>query len=555
MTTERETLEVDVLIVGGGPAGMAAAYHLRQLLAKTPLAGDISIALIEKGGAIGNHQLSGAVMDPRGLRELMPDYRERGCPIEHDVEEEDLLFLSRGGSTKFPFTPPMLKNHGNHIVSLNKFARWLGEQVEAAGVDLFAGFSGSELLFDGSRVLGVRTGDRGLDRNGAPKRNFEAGIDITAKVTLLAEGVRGSLTKSLVSRLALDQGKNPQIYGTAIKELWEVPAERTEKGRVVHTMGYPLDGQTYGGTWLYTMGNGLLSLGLVIGCDYRSPLTSPHALFQQWKLHSAIRPHLEGGKMVGYGAKAIVEGGWHSLPRPYADGVLLLGDAGGYLNLQRLKGIHLALKTGMLAAETVHEALSRDDTSAAALSSYERRIGESWVGSELRGSRNFRQGFSGGLLSGLVSTGMQIALGGAAPFVDPKMRADHTHMRKLSELKAAGLSTAPLDWKPDDQITFARLTNVFHSGTKHEEDQPCHLVVSDLDLCRTRCVEEYGNPCQYFCPAAVYEMEPDEARGGKKLKINASNCVHCKTCDIMDPYQVITWVPPQGGEGPVYTNL
>lgn len=556
MASERETLEVDVLIVGGGPAGLAAAYHLRRLLKQTPLpGGDLSIALIEKGGALGNHQLSGAVIDPRGIAELIPDYRALGCPIEKEVEEEDLLFLTASKSIRFPFTPPMLQNHGNHIISLNKFTRWLGDLVEADGVDIFPGFSGQEMLLDGERVLGVRTGDRGLNRAGEPKRNFEPGIDITAKITVLCEGVRGSLTKSLIPRLKLDAGKNPQIYGTAVKEVWEVPAGRTEKGKVIHTMGYPLDPQTYGGTWIYTMGNNLLSLGLVVGCDYRSPFTSPHTLFQQFKLHPAIRPLLEGGKMVGYGAKAITEGGWHSLPRPYADGLLLAGDAGGYLNAQRLKGVHLALKTGMLAAETIHEALLAGDTSAKALSAYERRIGQSWVGKELYGCRNFRQGFAGGLYAGMLSTGMQMVLGGAAPFVNPKVSPDHTHMLKLSQLRAQGLSSEPIDWKPDDQITFSRLTDVFHSGTKHEEDQPCHLVVSDLDLCRTRCAEEYGNPCQYFCPAAVYEMVPDEERGGKKLQINASNCVHCKTCDIMDPYQVITWVPPQGGEGPVYTNL
>ena len=554
---ERETLEVDVLVVGGGPAGLATAYHLRQLLTKSPLAGgEPSIALIEKGGAVGNHQLSGAVMDPRGILELMPDYRERGCPIESDVERESLLFLTEKGSMTFPFTPPMLRNHGNHIVSVNKLARWMGEQVEAAGgIDIFPGFAGQELLYDGDRVIGVRTGDRGVNRAGEPKRNFEPGIDILAKVTVLCEGVRGSLTKTLVEKLKLDAGKNPQVYGTAVKELWELAPDRVARGTVIHTMGYPLDTHTYGGSWIYAMDERLLSIGLVVGCDYRNPFTSPHTLFQKFKLHPAIRRLLEGGKMVGYGAKAIVEGGWHSLPRPQADGVLLAGDAGGFLNLQRLKGVHLAIKSGMIAAETVHEALTRGDTSAASLAGYESKLHQSWIGQELRGARNFKQGFAGGLYAGMLSTGMQMLLGGAAPLVDPKVTPDHTHMRKLSELKAAGLATEPEELRPDDQITFARLTDVFHSGTKHEEDQPCHLVVSDLDICRTRCVEEYGNPCQYFCPAAVYEMVPAEGPSGKMLKINASNCVHCKTCDIMDPYQVITWVPPQGGEGPVYTNL
>jgi electron-transferring-flavoprotein dehydrogenase len=559
MEAEREVLEVDVLIVGGGPAGLSCAYHLRRLLGDRPAAsGEVSIALIEKGGAIGNHSLSGAVMDPKGIRELMPDFLERGCPVEWEVGEDALYYLTRERALRFPMTPPMLRNEGFYIVSLNKLSTWLGEQVEAAGgVDLFPGFAGQEVLLDGERVLGVRTGDRGLDHDGNPKGNYEPGVDIRAGVTVLADGVRGNLTKTLIARLNLDQERNPQIYATGAKELWELSPERAGEGRVFHTMGYPLDAQTYGGGWLYDMKGGLLSLGFVVGLDYRSPFTDPHRLLQEYKQHPFVRSKLEGGRLVRYGAKTIPEGGYFSLPRPYADGVLLAGDAGGYLNAQRLKGIHLAIKTGMLAAETVHEALLKNDSSQALLSSYERRLGESWVHRELRSCRNFRQAFQGGIWKGMFRTGVQLVTGGRGFSDRLPTRPDFTHMFKLDRLAAAGLRAEPPTAVPDDpaKLTFGKLTSVYHSGTLHEENQPCHLKVADTEICRDRCAREYGNPCQFFCPASVYEMVPDPDRGGKKLQINFTNCVHCKTCDIMDPYEIITWVPPQGGEGPVYTGL
>ncbi len=556
MSAERETLEVDALIVGGGPAGLAAALRLTQLQ-QADGGEPLTIAVLEKAREPGAHMLSGAILDPASLLALVPDLEPGTAPLDTPVEVDRLYYLTRRRAIRFPFTPPPLRNHGNYIVSLNRLVKWLAERVEAAGADLFTGFAGSELLFEGDRVVGVRTGDRGIGRDGQRRSNFEAGVDIRATVTILAEGVLGSLTKALTSRLPVAEGKTPQIYAIGIKELWDVPAERLAAGSVIHTMGHPLKSEEFGGGFVYALPDGRLSVGFVTGLDYRDPMFDPHTAFQRFKQHPLVSGLLSGGELVRYGAKALPEGGWHALPRPYVDGALLVGDAGGFLNSLRLKGIHLAITTGTLAAETAFEAIRAGDASSARLAGYADRIDRSAVRAELYPVRNVHQSFAHGLLAGLAYSGLSLLTGGWW-LRDPM--PSHAGHQRLETIRAYyGESSGPPPAAPvvkiDRTLTFDRLTNVHHSGTRHEEDQPSHLLVADLDICRTRCREEYGNPCVRFCPASVYEMVDVDSAGGPRLQINASNCVHCKTCDIMDPYQIIDWVPPEGGGGPQYDGM
>jgi electron-transferring-flavoprotein dehydrogenase len=555
MLNERERLDADVLIVGAGPAGLACALHLANLIEqhnqakKSPALSPENIYVLEKAREIGSHQLSGAILDPRALRELVPDF-EKTAPLDTPVTGDAVYYLTETSSWKLPITPPPLRNHGNYVASLNKLVKWLAELVEKKGVNIFAGFAGQELLCDKNGIAGILSGDKGIDKNNKPKANFTPGYELRAKVTVLAEGPRGSLTKDLVNKLKLD-GLNPQVYGIGIKELWDVQPGRIDTGSVAHTLGWPLRSDIYGGGWVYGMRDNHVSLGMVVGLAYRDPLFDPHEAFQEFKTHPFVRRILDGGKLARYGAKTVPYGGWHSMPRNFVDGGLIIGDAASLLNSQRLKGIHTAIKSGMLAAETIYGALSMGNTSAATLSAYPRRIEQSWIKQELWAVRNFHQGFHDGLWKGLVQSAAQFVTGGRG-LIDPmRTRAGHKNYSILDrDLLLVDQSTR---FKGDAKLTFDRLTDVYHSGTRHEENQPCHLVVLEPNICGDRCVREYGNPCQYFCPAAVYEMVME--MGIPKLKINASNCVHCKTCDIADPYQIINWVPPEGGSGPNYEGM
>jgi len=557
MAPPREVMPVDVLFVGAGPASLAGAYHLLSLVerhnesAADPLPAP-EVAIVEKGRAMGAHAISGAVMDPRGLAELMPDFLEQGAPVESAVASDDVLFLTRTGAFRLPLTPPPLRNHGNWVLSISKLVRWLGEKVEAKGAFIIPEFAAREPLFEGDRLNGVRTSDKGVDKEGREKGNYQPGADITARVTVLGEGPRGSLTKVLIRKYGLDRGKEPQVYATGVKETWKLPPGRFPLGHVVHTMGWPLDAGTFGGGFAYGCKDDVLSLGFVTGLDYWHPETDPHAELQRFKEHPKVASWLEGGEVLSYGAKTIPEGGWFARPTPHFDGGLLIGDSGGFLNSMRLKGIHLAIKSGMLAAETIFEGLRKDDLSAAQLATFEERVERSWIRDEMWKVRNFHQAMSKNLWVGMLRTGFQILTGGR-DVLGSRLRgeAGHERMKKLSELGTK--RTARPRPRIDNERIFDKLTNVFQSGTMHEEDQPCHLRVADLDICSTRCVEEYGNPCRFFCPAQVYEMAT--AGGRPELHINASNCVHCKTCDVMDPYQIIDWVTPEGGGGPGYKDL
>ncbi|NOT34774.1 MAG: electron transfer flavoprotein-ubiquinone oxidoreductase [Candidatus Eisenbacteria bacterium] len=567
---EREVLEFDIQFVGAGPAGLAGAIHLANLIEKhnqsitsgapgTAIP-ETTIAVLEKSARVGAHGISGAVMDPRAIAELMPDWRERGCPIGSDVTSDDVMFLSSGGQFRLPFVPPALENHGNVVLSLGDLVGWLAGIAEEKGVLVATETPAASPLVENGRVIGVRTGDKGINRNGEKKPTYQPGADCHAKATVLCEGPRGTITKVLEQQLELTAGKDPQVYATGVKEIWEMPAGRVQKGRVIHTMGYPLSNDTFGGGFIYGLSDTLWSVGMVTGLDARDPTSDPHGNLQRMKTHPYVRALLEGGKPISYGAKAIPEGGWYAMPKLSADGLLLCGDSAGFLNGGRLKGIHLAIKSGMLAAETLFECLVANDFSKPRLSGYDRRVEASWAATELRSMRNFHQAFDSGLLVALPRTGFQMFVGGLDPFGDHlKGHASHERMRKLAQVHPAGKPPVP---KADGVLTFDKLADVYLSGTLHDEDQPVHLKVADVNVCATQCRAEYGNPCQHFCPANVYEMVTDEGRPKRadgspelKLQINASNCVHCKTCDIADPYQIITWVTPEGGGGPDYKKL
>jgi electron-transferring-flavoprotein dehydrogenase len=551
----RETLEVDVLIVGGGPAGLSAALRVSQLQSQrggTPL----SVAVLEKAREAGAHQLSGALLDPSAIADLIPDFKARGAPLESEVHEDHVYFLSPRKRVELPITPPPFRNHGNYIISLHKFTGWLASQLDGVdGIDVFSGFAGQSVLFDGSRVIGVRTGDRGVGRDGGQKAAYQPGADILAKVTIFADGVRGNLTKELIRILQLGSPAHPGEFAIGLKEIWDVPADRLEAGTVIHTMGYPLREEEFGGSFIYAMPGGRLSVGLVVGLSYRDPLFDPHAAFQRFKRHPFIAGLLEGGQMMRYGAKAIPEGGWNTQPRLFMDGGLIVGDAANFVNSMRLKGIHLAMRSGMLAADAAVDAIARGNTSAASLSRYKALVDASPIKTELVPVRNVHQAFGRGFYAGSAFAGLAMLTGGRLA-EDLHGEPGHTRLERLDDyygIKKRDILTASNAVTPDRKTLFDKVTNVHFSGTHHDEDQPVHLLVH-TDVCHTICGQEYGHPCVRFCPANVYEMV-DDGRGGRRLQINASNCVHCKTCDIMDPYGVITWVPPEGGGGPQYDGM
>jgi electron-transferring-flavoprotein dehydrogenase len=550
---ERETLDVDVLVVGAGPAGLAAALRLSQLQAAQ--GGEpLTVAVVDKAREAGAHSLSGALLDPSTLRELIPDFAAKGAPLACEVTADSVYLLTPDGQFRLPITPPPFQNHGNYVISLNQFVKWLAGQVEAAGTDLFMGFAGQSVLFDGARVVGIRTGDRGVGKHGTPRGSIEPGADIRAKVTIFADGVRGHLTKQLLRTLPLGSAQ-PAQYAIGLKEVWDIPAGRLAPGTVIHTLGYPLRQEEFGGSWIYAMPEGRLSLGFVVGLDYKDPLFDPHAALQRFKQHPFVRELLQGGHLVRFGAKALPEGGWNTQPTLFADGALIAGDAANFVNSMRLKGIHLAMRSGMLAAETAFEAVRAGDTSRARLRRYKTAIDASAIRTELYPVRNVHQAFGYGTYVGAAFAGLAMATKGWWPG-DLAGHAGHTQMETLDAyygLRKRDIIRGSNAVAPDRVLTFDKVTSVHYSGTAHEENQPVHLLVH-TDVCHSVCGPEYGHPCVRFCPANVYEMV-DNGTGGRRLQINASNCVHCKTCDIMDPYGVITWVAPEGGEGPQYDGM
>jgi electron-transferring-flavoprotein dehydrogenase len=541
----REAMEFDVVIVGAGPSGLASAIRLKQLAAAA--GAELSVCVLEKGSEVGAHILSGAVLEPRALNELIPDWKEKGAPLNTPAKEDRFLFLTATRAIRLP-TPPQMHNEGNYIVSLGNICRWLGQQAEAAGVEIYPGFAAAEVLYDeNGRVAGVATGDMGIGKDGQPTANHQPGMELRARYTIFAEGCRGSLTKTLFERFKLREGADPQTFGLGIKELWEVDPAKHHPGRIVHTLGWPLDSATYGGSFLYHLENNQVAVGFVVGLDYENPFLSPFEEFQRFKNHPAIRPTFEGGRRISYGARALNEGGFQSIPKLVFPGGVLIGCTAGFLNVPKIKGSHNAMKSGMLAAEAVFKAATGGED--AALDAYPESIKASWIWDELYRVRNVRPAFHRGLWAGLIYSALDTYLfRGKAPWTFHH-KPDNKSLKRAKDAKPIAYP------KPDGVVSFDRLSSVFLSNTNHEENQPAHLKLRDPGVAIRVNLAEYDAPEQRYCPAEVYEIVRDAGGQNPRLQINAQNCVHCKTCDIKDPTQNIDWVTPEGGGGPNYPNM
>lgn len=566
----REVMDVDVLIVGGGAAGLSAAYHLSKQIewhneqvsqgkiSAQPIS-DPMIAVIEKSAEIGSHSLSGAVFKTAALAEMIPNYKELGCPLETPVVHDEVRYLGEGFDFKLPITPPPFQNEGNQIISVSKFNRWLSQQCESRGINIFPGFAAVEVLYDGDRVVGVRTGDKGRDKSGMPKSNFEAGLILKSKIVIFAEGTRGSLFKQHAKRMNLRKNKNAEVFEEGVKEVIQMPKGTVTPGHVIHTMGYPLS-KSIGGTFIYTLPEDKIIVGLVAYLDTRDPLLDPHRELQKLKTHPFLQKMLKGGKVIAYGGKTLPAGGWYSIPELYGDGWMVVGDSASLVDVQKLKGIHLAMKSGMLAAESAVQSLAANDFSRAGLAGYEKKLHGSYIKDELYRVRNFHQTLSQGIVASMPMIALQEMTGGRGLIDNMPTHADHSTTDKVVDVWGPeGLKEEQNQLpKPDGVLFFDKLSSVYLTGTMHDEDSPNHLKLQNGDICRTVCEPEYKSPCTHFCPAAVYEMVPATARGSQSgqydLQINYTNCIHCKTCDIKCPFENIDWTVPEGGGGPRYTE-
>ncbi|HOW58233.1 MAG TPA: electron transfer flavoprotein-ubiquinone oxidoreductase [Candidatus Omnitrophota bacterium] len=558
--TKSGFIETDILVIGGGVAGLSFAIHIADLVEKhnqglsnkLPL----NVLLLEKGASLGSHSLSGAVVNPSTIKELLPEIAEKDLPFDSPVTKDEFYHLLPQHAIRMPFTPPFMGNRGNFVASIGKITRFLGEIAEKKGVQVYPGFSVDELLYENGQVVGAKTIDTGVDKHGKPMENFQPGTKVLAKLVILAEGPRGSLSTKFIRKHELVKN-NPQVYSTGVKELWDVPEGTFQAGRVIHTLGFPFEFNHFGGGFIYGMNSRQVAVGIAAALDYKDPTFNPHAAFQLYKKHPFVAKILEKGRILKYGAKTIPEGGFYSLPQLYHDHVMIVGDSAGFLSMPSLKGIHLAIESGMLAAQTAFEALQKNDFSKGQLQSYEDRYQKSSGYKNLYRVRNFRAGFQYGMILGAFHFAWQIVTGGRgiAPSGKMRLHEDASCYQKLPDVKNPFLTKFKKELNFDKKLTFDKVTDVFYSGSKHDEEQPCHCRVLDFDLCRDICIPKYGGPCQHFCPAEVYEIVTDPKTGKKDLHLHPANCVHCKTCDINDPFGNIEWAVPYGGDGPEYENL